>query len=333
MTFLKRIKNNLLFRCKQIFIYKEHLRIKKQMSTASFIYDAICDKKTISEIRKYIRTPLSQEIHAILDKLETTGYIKSIKPLCHFPTVSVVIPHYNHAAELQEALVGLKNQTTIPDEIIVVDNHSFDIKKVRKVIQKHKKSLNLKLIELPANLFVGKSRQKGAETATSDIIIFHDADDISHKKRIEYTKHFFKKHPTALHLTIGLSRFKGNFFNYLSDLESLQLKHHVISTEQIFFAMKKKFVEQQFSSHKTKQIRIGCYEPTKNSFFGCQAAHPAYRKEIVKLIKWASPDTYTFTKFEDYDFNFILLLAGQKSYHIDLPLVYYRVDNSTYEQK
>lgn len=322
-----------MFRYKQELIFNENRRLKKQIPMASAIYDAICEKKSLSEIKDLVRVPLSQEIRSILDKLESIGYISSqIKPLKKAPSISVVIPHYKHEKELNEALFALKEQSVAPDEVIVVDNNSPNIETVKKIVKSYGKNLKIRLIALPKNLYVGKSRQTGVEAATSDIVMLHDADDISHKKRIELTKKVFELNPTTLHVTTGLARFQGNFLHYLANFEQVKLENHIIHTKDILQTMRQKFINQKFSSHKTVGSRIGCYEASSTYFFGCQAAHTSYRREVVKIIKWADPNDFTFTKFEDYDFNFILLLAGQRSYHIDLPLVYYRVGNSSYEQ-
>ncbi|MGP8321846.1 MAG: glycosyltransferase family 2 protein [Methanosarcinaceae archaeon] len=326
---LKKIKNHLSFRLNQALIYKEHLNIKKQIPTASIIYDAICNKKDISEIKKTIKLPLSQEIYAILNKLETIGYINDIKPLTKVPTVSVIIPHFNHHQYLDEALFHLSNQTSIPEEVIIVDDQSKNQTLLKSIYEKYLSSLNLKLIIPPKKLFAGGCRQLGAETATSDLITMHDADDISHPNRIELTKRFFQEHPDALHLNFGTVRFEDNFFHYLKNFTHSETKNHIVSTETIAKQMRKRFIKQQFSSFNQYQIRLGCYGVNGKYFWGCSSGHTTYRKEVCKRIKWTSPTSYVFTKFEDYDFNLLLFLAGQRSYQIDLPLIYYRIGSTT----
>ena len=42
------------------------------------------------------------------------------------PRMSVVIPHYNHADLLSEALTAIAQQTMCPFEVVVVDDGSTD---------------------------------------------------------------------------------------------------------------------------------------------------------------------------------------------------------------
>lgn len=92
--------------------------------------------------------------------------------------VSVVIPAYNAAAYVVEAVQSALAQTLTPYEIIVVDDGSTDdtAAKVR--------DLPVQLIH-QANAGVAKARNAGVAAATGDAIAFLDADDVWHPRKLE----------------------------------------------------------------------------------------------------------------------------------------------------
>lgn len=88
---------------------------------------------------------------------------------------SVVIPTYNHADFLRDALQSLINQDYSLWEAIVIDNHSSD--HTDQVI----KSFNdprIKLHKINNNGVIGASRNLGIKLSNYDWIAFLDSDDI-----------------------------------------------------------------------------------------------------------------------------------------------------------
>jgi len=309
---------------------KENIILRSQEKIAGEIFDLILQKTPIDAIYEQIQQPVSSEIKSILNALKKIGYLTNIKPLPQKPSTSVIIPHYNQSIFLDEALFYLSKQTTLPDEVIIVDDQSKDIEQVEKLHKKYCSSLNIKLLKPQHKLYSGKCRQYGAEAASSNIIIMHDADDISHVNRIKLTKKFFQKQPLALHMNVGHSRFRNSYFNFFSKFENIDLNKFIITPDKIGTRMKKMFVKQNFSSLNQYNIRTGCYGTEGDYFWGSTSGHVAYNRKLVSLIQWTSPKNYVFTKHEDYDFNFLLFLAGQNSYEINLPLVAYRIGSSTH---
>jgi glycosyltransferase involved in cell wall biosynthesis len=87
--------------------------------------------------------------------------------------VSVIIPCFNHAAYLEQALASVRAQSRVPDEIIVVDDGSSDgsgaiaarfAPQVRLVTQ--------------MNQGIGAARNTGLAAARGTVIAFLDADDL-----------------------------------------------------------------------------------------------------------------------------------------------------------
>ncbi len=89
------------------------------------------------------------------------------------PLISVIIPVYNGAAFLADAISSVLNQHHNPLEIIVVDDGSTD--KTAEVVQMM--ADNIKYI-FQENKGVAAARNKGLEMARGTYIAFLDADDV-----------------------------------------------------------------------------------------------------------------------------------------------------------
>ena len=115
-----------------------------------------------------------------------------------FMKFSVIIPALNEEKIIGNCLTSLANQKKTPYEIIVVDNGCSD-KTVRiasafgaKVVQEKKKGIS-------------HARNKGAKTATGDILCFVDADGVvADDWLFEAYKEFRKKNIKA---AVGLNVF------------------------------------------------------------------------------------------------------------------------------
>jgi glycosyltransferase involved in cell wall biosynthesis len=106
-----------------------------------------------------------------------------------FPTITVVVPVYNKAEYLTGALESLINQSEAPDQIVIIDDFSND---GSYEISKKYEDLNNNLIQVYKNLKnsgVSFSRNEGISRATSDYIMFLDADDEYHNTCIENLKY------------------------------------------------------------------------------------------------------------------------------------------------
>lgn len=131
------------------------------------------------------------------------------------PTLSVVMPNYNHARYLPRSLAALLNQSVQPLEIIVVDDASTDnsVDVIQEFARQHPL---IRLHHNEKNMGVLYNIRLGLDMARGDYIFSPAADD-------EVTPGFFEKslrllaqHPqAALSCTIGDYREEATGLNWL----------------------------------------------------------------------------------------------------------------------
>ncbi|OMH24741.1 glycosyl transferase family 2 [Tersicoccus phoenicis] len=115
------------------------------------------------------------------------------------PTVSVVIPVKDDAAELARCLLALARQTHLPDEIVVVDNDSTD---ASADVARH---AGARVIACPQPGIPAASAA-GYDAADGDLILRLDADCVPTATWIATVVSAFERHPDVAAFT-GYARF------------------------------------------------------------------------------------------------------------------------------
>ncbi|MBN8590140.1 MAG: glycosyltransferase [Anaerolineae bacterium] len=105
-------------------------------------------------------------------------------------SISVVIPCYNQATFLANAIGSLLTQTRPPDEIIVVNDGSTD--NTAEVAGRY--GPPVKLIN-QANRGLAGARNTGLQACTSDLIAFLDSDDTLEPTSLEKRSALLESHP------------------------------------------------------------------------------------------------------------------------------------------
>lgn len=95
-------------------------------------------------------------------------------------SISVIIPVFNAACYIENALQSIYQQTLKPLEIIVVDDGSTD--ELKSVLEKHGPSIQYLYQE---NQGPASARNAGIQRAKGDFIAFLDADDVWQEKTQE----------------------------------------------------------------------------------------------------------------------------------------------------
>jgi glycosyltransferase involved in cell wall biosynthesis len=93
------------------------------------------------------------------------------------PTISVIVPNYNHARFLPHSLDSLFRQTRPADEIVVIDDASTDdsVAVIEKLIAGRP---NVRLERNPRNIGCNATMNRGLAMARGDYVLFASADDV-----------------------------------------------------------------------------------------------------------------------------------------------------------
>jgi glycosyltransferase involved in cell wall biosynthesis len=134
--------------------------------------------------------------------------------------VSVIIPTYNRADLLRQALDSVFAQTHKGLEIIVVDDGSTDhTDKVLSEFGQQVKTIGL------GRSGISSARNAGVDAATADYIAFLDNDDLWLPDKIEKHLDFATRHPESVVTYTDAVQFSGNgdekrsFADYFSALK------------------------------------------------------------------------------------------------------------------
>jgi teichuronic acid biosynthesis glycosyltransferase TuaG len=112
------------------------------------------------------------------------------------PRISVVIPTYNRARELERALRSVLAQTYTNWEALVVDNHSSD--NTDQVID----SLNdprIKLLKIHNDGVIAASRNMGIANAQAEYVAFLDSDDWWSRRKLEISLRYLQGADAVYH--------------------------------------------------------------------------------------------------------------------------------------
>ena len=90
------------------------------------------------------------------------------------PVISVVIPTYNRASDLERALKSIQVQTFTSWEVLIIDNHSVD--STDQLVSDFNDP-RIKLFKIHNNGVIAASRNMGIREASGEYIAFLDSDD------------------------------------------------------------------------------------------------------------------------------------------------------------
>jgi glycosyltransferase involved in cell wall biosynthesis len=121
--------------------------------------------------------------------------------LSEHPTISAVIPCYNGARWLAEALESVRAQTLPVDEIIVVDDASADDS--GDIARKY----GATVIRNPVNRGEGYSRNVGFKRASGELIAWLDADDMWMPNHVSTLTALLQRFPQAAAAFGAVQRF------------------------------------------------------------------------------------------------------------------------------
>jgi len=112
-------------------------------------------------------------------------------------TISVVLITYNGEKYIEKQLLSYLEQTTVPDEVVIVDDCSTDctLNIIRNFINNH--SINVKLFINDRNLGHNQNLAQAISKSSGDIIMLSDHDDVWFSEKISVLKKMLDENPQA----------------------------------------------------------------------------------------------------------------------------------------
>lgn len=215
------------------------------------------------------------------------------------PNASFVIPVYNGQSFLAETIQSCIDQTQSRIEIIVVDDGSTD---ATSDILTHFQYTDerIRVIRMEKNGGRSNARNKGIESAQSDIILTLDADDLNISDRVEKTLKFFKKNPTIDIVYSNCHRIdvwsELLVFKYPDGRETIE------------------FPATPFDYERVKTDLL--------TYIPCHSAM-SYKKKVFDKVKYTDGD-WSVHGIDDWRFQVDAFNAGFKFGQINRVLVQYR---------
>ena len=235
--------------------------------------------------------------------------------------ISVIVPNYNHASYIKQAVESILNQTYDNLEIIIVDDNSTDnsrdvIAQLVKLDDRIKPPIFLK--ENSGKWF---ALNTAVAAASGDLITIQDADDESAKQRLELQYKTLKKY-NSLHNLCGFKHCYSQ--EEIISASKYFFPHLVVDEEKIM--QHKEVLNKVFYGQKTNGIN----HYSTGAFETHGASSLYYRQLWEHGMKYMPGNIGLRCQLaEDGDHNTKMTLLLQKTSVIKLPLYAYRRESTT----
>lgn len=232
------------------------------------------------------------------------------------PTITVVIPCFNHGKYLQESIESIIGQTYANLEIIVVnDGSTDDTDAVAQAMVK--KDKRIKYISLPENKGKWFCLNQAIAMSTGMFVTCQDADDLALPQRIE-------RQYQALVATQSVHNLCG-FYHCYSEEDIQKHKNEYLDTDL-------KGIEADTVS---SMVQYGFEQPGINHYFTAEFETAGTSAMFLKALwnvgfRFNPPGVgLRITNSEDSDFNLRVTLALRNSTVLAEPLYLYRRGTGT----
>jgi glycosyltransferase involved in cell wall biosynthesis len=208
------------------------------------------------------------------------------------PGVSVVIPLYNHAAYIENAIHSVMNQSLKPLEVIVIDDGSTDNSAER---------MGAITAAYPEIIFWSHPNQgahytinAGIHRARGDMVAILNSDDLYHVDRLERCAEVILRDPSISGVTTGIAFIDGR---------GAEIQDDWYQTSLAFY--------RQIGDLSLALVNGNFFMTTSNLFI---------KRSVFDEIGLFSPLRYA----HDLDFFLRMALFDKRIHFIDEPLLHYR---------
>ena len=186
--------------------------------------------------------------------------------------ISVVIPAYNAAASIANAIASCLQQSMQPHEIIVVDDASTD--NTCDIVAGYKE---VKLLRQKTNQGPSAARNRGIAEATGDVIAFLDSDDTWLPEKLAAIHNVFNEYNEVVYL--------GHPY-LLSKEQSTQKSNIITALSYIAILLKNPYQPSCLAIRKSMLLRFD------ESYRYCEDHELSIRVAYQYKVHWLQ-DAYT----------------------------------------
>jgi glycosyltransferase involved in cell wall biosynthesis len=170
--------------------------------------------------------------------------------------VSIVIPSYNTAYYISEALDSVNRQLFQDFETIVVNDGSPDTPELERVLEPYKNRITY--IYKP-NQGVGAARNTGIQAASGALVAFLDSDDIWEPKFLQVLVQMFDENPD-----VAVIYSNASLFGETNNWEGTLMDSHPMNAEVTFegILLQKAWVFCCCLVRTTTLAKVGGFDPS-----------------------------------------------------------------------
>ncbi|HET8852551.1 MAG TPA: mycofactocin biosynthesis glycosyltransferase MftF [Ktedonobacteraceae bacterium] len=161
------------------------LRVLRLSTLTTHLLLHCCEQRTCEELAQLVDLP-TRRVQTLCEQLRWKGLLETgpALPPATWPGVSIIIPTYNRAQQLERCLKSLLGQDYPAQclELIVVDDASTDetATMLQQLAQQAAtQGLAIQVIHHTSRQGVAKSRNTGAEAAHHDLLAYIDSDCVA----------------------------------------------------------------------------------------------------------------------------------------------------------
>lgn len=206
--------------------------------------------------------------------------------------ISVLIPVYNNEQYIEDCIKSISNQTLQDIEIIIINDGSTD--NTKNIIENLQKKDNRIQVINKKNTGYGDSLNTGIQKAKGEYIAIVESDDYIKDTMLETLFEYAKKHNCEI--------TKANFYNAGNKQKEYTSKYFNNTIENITTFPQMILIQPSIWSSLYKKDFL-----TKNN------------------IKFS---TSKGASYQDISFHFISMFLAKGIFFLNMPLYYYRTNNS-----
>ena len=160
------------------------LRVVRVSETAAHLLQACTDDSTCAELSKKLHLPPTR-VETLCEQLRHKGLLEAGPPLppTQWPSVSIIIPTYNRAQQLERCLNSLcaLDYPAASLEILIVDDASTDETHamLQRFINEETHARDIHVLHHQTQQGVALSRNTGAEAARYELLAYIDSDCVA----------------------------------------------------------------------------------------------------------------------------------------------------------